>query len=130
MSDTQEQTRAGVDVGRLEKVISRVAAVAVLGGLAGFLLFTGDRAPVNLALALIGVFALAKLVVLVVGVREKWPAWPAVVLELLAFLAVGAIVAIGPQGTGMIVLAVAVAVLLLGAALVRRRAAAKEASDG
>lgn len=121
MADVHEP--AGLDVGRFEKVVSRVSAVAVLGGLAGYLVFTGDRAPVNLALGLVGVFALAKLLVLIVGLKQKWAAWPAVVLELLAFLAVGRIVYAGPQGPGTVVIAVVVAGLLLSAALLRRRAA-------
>lgn len=123
MADVQEP--AGIDIGRFEKVVSRVAAVAVLGGLAGYLVVTGDRAPVNLALGLIGVFALAKLLVLAVGLKQKWAAWPAVVLELLAFLAVGRIVYAGPQGPETVAIAVIVAVLLLAAAFLRRRAASE-----
>jgi len=123
MADAQEP--AGIDIGRFEKVVSRVAAVAVLGGLAGYLVVTGDRAPVNLALGLIGVFALAKLLVLAVGLKQKWAAWPAVVLELLAFLAVGRIVYAGPQGPETVAIAVIVAVLLLAAAFLRRRAASE-----
>ena len=130
--EEQTEERPGLDVGRLEKVASRVAAVCVIGGLAGYLLVTGDRAPVGLALGLVGIFALAKLLVLVVGLKERWPAWPAVALELVAIGGVARVVAVGPQGSETVALAVGIALLLGGAALVRRRAvrAAEADSEG
>lgn len=129
MSDSHEQESRGIDVERLEKVVGRVAGLAVIGGLAGYLMFTGGRAPVSLMLGLVGFFAVGKLVVLAVGVQQKWAAWPAVLLELFAFGAVAYVVFEDPPQSRTVVAVVVVALLLMSAAFVRRRARVRAASS-
>lgn len=136
MSDTQEQqphdsgrdSATGIDLVRVERVIGRVAGLAVIGGLAGYMVLMGGRAPVGLVLGLVGVFALGKLVVLALGVWQKWDAWPAVLLELFAFAAVAFVVFKDPQQSHTVLAVIAVALLLMSSAVVRRRARTRAAS--
>lgn len=123
-----DEEQEALDVARIERVVGRVAGLAVIGALAGYMLLMGGRAPLALVLGLVGVFALGKVLVLVLGVRQKWAAWPAVLLELLAFATVAFVLYKEPRESGMTLGILAVALLLIGAALVRRRARARDVS--
>lgn len=110
----------GYDVGRLERVLSRSAALLGMATLAIVVLLNpGAGLPVVWPVAVVGLLALAKVVVLVAGVRARWPAWPAVLAELGAL---GVVAFIVTSSRALDLWALSVVVVLLGtAAFLRRR---------
>lgn len=113
-----------IDVGAIERKSSRIAAVLVVGGLLGISWATGQTPPApEYGVALLGLFGLAKVVVLVLGLKTGWPFWKAVALEILALGAVGRLVWTGMRGPDTVPVVVIVVMLLGGAALLRRKAA-------
>lgn len=111
--------RAGIDLVWLERTLSRGVAVVGLAVLILVMAFSEDhKASAAVPLAVVGVFLLAKLVVLALGVRQRWPAWPAVALEIAALSVVAYVVQARTLATLTVVL---VAVLLVGAGVWRRR---------
>lgn len=129
MSDSAERDGAGIDVDRLERLVSRTAALVVIAGLAGYLFVTGKPAPNEAVVALLGLFVLGKLVVLAVALKERYRGALALVFEVAAFVLIGRVIVKGAQDPLMLASVVAVAVLLLGGTLVRRRARQKADDD-
>lgn len=114
----------------LERILSRAAMLIGMAVLAGVAVASNRLPPPSWALGILGGLLLAKLVVLTLGIRARWAAWPAVAMELLALSGVGALVVMGKRldlgETSAFLYVAPVGALLIGATLIRRRAALSE----
>jgi len=120
------QRSGDFDVARIDKLASlAVVVIGLLPIVAGIAASPEHQVPASWLLALLGAFIVVKGAVAVLGVRAHWRAWPALPVEMAALAVVGFIVWADLRSPVPIVVAAA---LLLGATMVRRRAA--RAQDG
>ncbi len=116
----EESQAEPLDVAQVERWLSR--AVAVVGvatlGIAALIAQPG-HAPIWAPLALVAVFGAVKVVVLVIGIRQRWPAWPAVAGDIAAVALLGYMVKSNNMSTAAVL---AIVFLLMVSRYWRRRA--------
>jgi hypothetical protein len=117
---------APLDLGALDRLVSRSVAVIGLVGLAIVWFASWQHIPRSAIVAFAGAYAVGKAAIGVMGALRGWPAWPAALAEGLAIIVVAAIVWTGTKET---VYLVVTAVLLVGAGFWRSRVARMTSGD-
>lgn len=121
-------------VGRLERILSRAVLLVGLGALAAVAVISGRIPPPGWTLVLLGGILVAKLLVLLLGLRARWRMWPAIALELAAIGAVAGVVVSGRRlpvtEAGGLLVVIPVALLLGAAYALRWRVQRTEPDEG